>query len=57
MDCGETATTPNLRSEVNGWRLRRNGTAVMVTNRAPDSRWFGAAPSCSRSSAAMPPRR
>ncbi len=30
--------------EVNGWRLRRNGTAVMVTNRAPDSRWFGAAP-------------
>lgn len=30
--------------EVNGWRLRRNGTAVMVTNRAPDSRWFGAVP-------------
>jgi hypothetical protein len=30
--------------EVNGWRLRRNGSAVMVTNRAPDSRWFGAAP-------------
>jgi hypothetical protein len=30
--------------EVNGWRLRRNGTAVMITHRAPDSRWFGAAP-------------
>jgi hypothetical protein len=30
--------------EVNGWRLRRNGTAVMVTSRAPDSRWFGALP-------------
>jgi hypothetical protein len=30
--------------EVNGWRLRRNGSAVMVTNRNPDSRWFGAAP-------------
>jgi hypothetical protein len=30
--------------EVNGWRLRRIGTAVMVTHRAPDSRWFGEAP-------------
>jgi len=30
--------------EVNGWRLRRNGTAVMSTNRVPDARWFGAVP-------------
>src|SRR5262245_7620669 len=30
--------------EVNGWRLRRNGTAVSVTSRAPDARWFGEAP-------------
>jgi hypothetical protein len=30
--------------EVNGWRLRRNGTAVMITQRTPDARWFGAAP-------------
>jgi hypothetical protein len=30
--------------EVNGWRLRRNGTAVMITHRPPDSRWFGESP-------------
>ena len=30
--------------EVNGWRLRRNGTSVSITKRAPDSRWFGAMP-------------
>jgi hypothetical protein len=30
--------------EVNGWRLRRSGTSVSITNRAPDSRWFGAKP-------------
>jgi len=30
--------------EVNGWRLRRTGTAVVVSDRAPDSRWFGNAP-------------
>jgi hypothetical protein len=30
--------------EVNGWRLRRNGSAVTVSQRAPDSRWFGSAP-------------
>jgi hypothetical protein len=30
--------------EVTGWRLRRNGTSVSVSNRLPDSRWFGNAP-------------
>jgi hypothetical protein len=30
--------------EVNGWRLRRTGTAVSVDNRSPDSRWFGNRP-------------
>jgi hypothetical protein len=30
--------------EVNGWRLRRSGTSVSITERAPDSRWFGARP-------------
>jgi len=30
--------------EVNGWRLRRAGTSVVVSDRAPDSRWYGNAP-------------
>jgi hypothetical protein len=30
--------------EVNGWRLRRTGTAVSVDHRSPDSRWFGNRP-------------
>jgi hypothetical protein len=30
--------------EVNGWRLRRTGSAVVTSDRAPDSRWFGTAP-------------
>jgi hypothetical protein len=30
--------------EVNGWRLRRTGTAVSVDHRAPDARWFGNRP-------------
>jgi hypothetical protein len=30
--------------EVNGWRLRRAGTSVAISDRAPDSRWFGNAP-------------
>lgn len=30
--------------EVNGWRLRRTGTSVAVSDRAPDSRWYGNAP-------------
>ncbi len=30
--------------EVNGWRLRRSGTAVSVDHRSPDSRWFGSRP-------------
>jgi hypothetical protein len=30
--------------EVNGWRLRRSGTSVSITKRAPDARWFGARP-------------
>jgi hypothetical protein len=30
--------------EVNGWRLRRTGSAVTVGSRAPDSRWFGSRP-------------
>jgi hypothetical protein len=30
--------------EVNGWRLRRNGTAVAVSDRPPDGRWYGSAP-------------
>ncbi|HEY8520834.1 MAG TPA: DUF3750 domain-containing protein [Gammaproteobacteria bacterium] len=30
--------------EVNGWRLRRTGTSVAVSNRPPDARWFGNAP-------------
>jgi hypothetical protein len=30
--------------EVNGWRLRRTGTAVSVDHRPPDARWFGNRP-------------
>jgi hypothetical protein len=30
--------------EVIGWRLRWNDSAVVVRNRQPDGRWFGAAP-------------
>ena len=30
--------------EVNGWRLRRTGTAIAIGDRTPDSRWFGTAP-------------
>lgn len=30
--------------EVNGWRLRRSGSAVAVSTRAPDARWFGSMP-------------
>jgi hypothetical protein len=30
--------------EVNGWRLRRTGSAVNVDHRSPDSRWFGSRP-------------
>jgi hypothetical protein len=30
--------------EVNGWRLRRTGSSVAVSERPPDSRWFGNAP-------------
>src|SRR5690606_30545384 len=30
--------------EVNGWRLRRTGTSVAVSDRARDSRWYGNAP-------------
>lgn len=30
--------------EVNGWRLRRTGSAVVASDRAPDGRWFGNAP-------------
>ena len=30
--------------EVNGWRLRRSGSAVVVSDRPPDGRWFGKAP-------------
>ena len=30
--------------EVNGWRLRRTGTAVSVDHRSPDTRWFGNRP-------------
>jgi len=30
--------------EVNGWRLGRMGTSVLVSNRPPDGRWFGNAP-------------
>jgi hypothetical protein len=30
--------------EVTGWLLRRAGSAVGVSERAPDGRWFGAAP-------------
>jgi hypothetical protein len=30
--------------EVIGWRLRYSDTAVVVRNRAPDGRWFGAEP-------------
>ena len=30
--------------EVNGWRLRRSGTAVVTSDRPPDGRWFGNAP-------------
>jgi hypothetical protein len=30
--------------EVNGWRLRRTGSAVSVDHRPPDSRWFGNRP-------------
>ena len=30
--------------EVNGWRLMRSGSAVTVSDRAPDGRWFGSRP-------------
>lgn len=30
--------------EVNGWRLRRNGTAVVRSHRLADGRWFGNKP-------------
>jgi hypothetical protein len=30
--------------EVNGWRLRRTGSAVVVGSRPPDARWFGNMP-------------
>ncbi len=30
--------------EVNGWRLRRAGSSVAVSTRAPDARWFGSMP-------------
>jgi hypothetical protein len=30
--------------EVNGWRLRRTGSAVSVDHRPPDARWFGNRP-------------
>jgi len=30
--------------EVNGWRLRRTGSAVSIDHRAPDARWFGNRP-------------
>lgn len=30
--------------EVMGWRLRRTGTSVVRSNRAPDGRWFGNEP-------------
>ena len=30
--------------EVNGWRLRRTGSAVVVGTRPPDARWFGSMP-------------
>lgn len=30
--------------EVNGWRLRRSGSAVSVSQRPPDARWFGSRP-------------
>ncbi len=30
--------------EVNGWRLRRNGTAVVSSHRPADGRWFGNTP-------------
>lgn len=31
--------------EIIGWRAMRGGDAIAVSNRAPDSRWFGAEPS------------
>jgi len=30
--------------EVNGWRLRRTGSAVVESDRAPDGRWYGNVP-------------
>lgn len=30
--------------EVMGWRLRRAGTSISVSDRAPDARWYGTAP-------------
>jgi uncharacterized protein DUF3750 len=30
--------------EVTGWRLRSSGTALVVSERAPDARWFGNSP-------------
>ena len=30
--------------EVIGWRARHGGSALVISGRAPDSRWFGAAP-------------
>jgi hypothetical protein len=38
---GESAFTVY---EVNGWRLRRTGSAVVSSDRAPDGRWFGNPP-------------
>ena len=40
---GETAAAYTVY-EVTGWRLRRSGTSVSVSDRAPDGRWFGTAP-------------
>ena len=39
-----TAASEFTVYEVNGWRLRRSGTSVRASNRAPDSRWFGNQP-------------
>lgn len=30
--------------EVNGWRLRRTGNAIVASDRPPDGRWFGKTP-------------
>jgi len=39
-----TAASSFTVYEVMGWRLSRAGTAVAVSERPPDSRWFGTAP-------------